>query len=149
RWQCAAPGVGPVRFQDPCWPDAAEFGGRLVVSASVADHATGPYPGPQLWWLQLDPGRGTILAADRMIQNDGDRDAGSGGSPPEEQRRPCVGRDGDGRLLLAYLGRADGQSTWDLWVAPITHDETTGSPRVVHSARRKVAEGCVGLALAF
>jgi hypothetical protein len=60
-----------------------------------------------------------------------------------------VGRDRDGRLLLAYLGRADGQSTWDLWVAPITHDESTGSPRVVHSARRKVAEGCVALALAF
>jgi hypothetical protein len=147
RWQCVAPGVGEVRFKDPCWPGAAELGGRLLVSASVAESATGPYPGPQLWWLHVDPDHATIVAAGRMIGNAGN----GGGSPraPDEERRPCVGRARDGRLLLAYLARAEGQAGWDLWVAPIALDESTRAPRVVRSARHKLAEGCVALALAF
>jgi hypothetical protein len=149
RWQCAAPGVGEVRLQDPCWHGAPELGGRLLVSASIADGDSGPYAAPLLWWLQIDPDQTTILAAARLIVNEGGSDKGGSSRAPDEERRPCVGRASDGRLLLAYLGRRPEQSAWDLRVAPISVDGSSGAPRIVRSAERTLARGCIALAVAF
>ena len=144
-WRGVPPGVGPVRFQDPCWPSATALGGRLIVSLYLGENASGPYLGPQLWWLQLDPNDATIVTAGRLIVPD------EGGSTlaHEEERLPCVGTAPDGTPLLAYMAHASNRSSWDLWVVPITCDGPTRAPRVLSSSRRKLAEGCVGWALAF
>ena len=145
RWECESPGFGRVQIQDPCWPGAPELGGRLIVSAFVGDSPSGPYPGPDLWWLQLDPDRATILAAGPLIVSEGVKPA----LVQEEQRMPCVQRARDGKLVLAYLGRPGQHAQQELWVAPITFDDSTGAPRVLSSTRRKLAGDCVGVALAF
>jgi hypothetical protein len=145
RWQCDSPGFGRVQFQDPCWPGSPELGGRLIVSAFVGDGPSGPYPGPRLWWLKVDPDRATILAAGRLIVSDGDAPA----LADEEERMPCVHTTRDGTTLLAYLSRPNQHARQELWVASITVEKSSRGPQVLRSARRKVAGDCVAVALAF
>jgi hypothetical protein len=145
RWEGDPPGRGLIWIHDPCWPTAPELGGRVLVSLSFEENPSGPLGEPQVWWLQLDPNNATIVAAGRLVVPD----ESSAAVPAEEERLPCVGTAPDGSPRLAYLTRPENRSTWDLWVAPITTDETSGAPRVLRSRRHKVAEGCVGLSLAF
>jgi hypothetical protein len=145
RWQGVPPGVGPVQLQDPCWPSVPELAGRLIVSLCLAEDASGPYLGPQLWWLHVDPNEATIVTAGRVIVPDWDGST----LTHEEERLACVGTAPDGTPLLAYLARTRDRAAWDLWVAPITFEGPNRTPRVLSSARRKLAEGCVGLVLAF
>jgi hypothetical protein len=146
RWQGRSPSGVPARFQDACWPAASVLGGRLLVSAYPGQDAPTPGRGPRLWWLRVDPDRATIKAAGRLIVGDGD---GGQALEHEEERTPCVGTASDGTPLLAYLARTHGGSTWDLYVAPITSTAPNRAPRVLHAARRKLAEGCLGTTLAF
>jgi hypothetical protein len=145
RWETPEPGVGPTLFQDLCWSGAAELRGRLLVSACIGDNAAGPYGVSELWSLMLDLDRLSIAAADPVMVPG----AGGAGQGGEEERMPCVGVSSEGRTFLAYLGRSAGDRWWNLWVAPIAFDGPSRAPRVVRSARRRLAENCVCLALAF
>ena len=145
QWQGTPPGGGPVLIHDPCWPAVPGLGGRLLASMTLYEDDAWGSRGPQLWWLELDSGNATIVAAGRVIVSD---EAGSI-SAQEEERRPCVGTARDGTLMLAYLARTPDRSSWDLWVAPIRLVGPGHAPRVLLSTRRKLAEGCAPLALAF
>ena len=132
-------------FQDPYWPSGRDLGGRLIVSLCPRENGAGLYGDPQLWWLKVDPDQATIVASGRLIVTSGDGST----LEQEEERLSCVQRAKDGTPLLAYLARASDRSSYDLWVAPITFDESNRAPRVLQSARHRVAEGCTALALGF
>jgi hypothetical protein len=136
-----------LTIRDPCWPDEPSLGGCLLVALTPRGREGEPGfpPGAQLWWLRLDPEARTIVAARRAILADGD-DAPASGA---RERLPAVGRASDGTLLLAYLARPAGRWSWELWTAPIVPDAAGGLPRVVSSARRRLAEGCAPITPAF
>jgi hypothetical protein len=103
--------------------------------------------GPQLWWLRLDPDAATIAATGRVIVPD--LTAGDAIAANEEERLPCVGTARDGTLMLAYLARGCDAVNWDLRVAPIAAAGPDRPACVLRSSGRKLAEGCIPLALHF
>jgi hypothetical protein len=137
-WEVLPPGAAAVHVGDPTWPGGPIIGGRLLVGLmTMADHSTA-FRGPHLWWLQLTPDGETVTAAGRLIAPDA-------AAPPYEEQSPALCKSADGRSMLAYLERRPGCPTWDLWLAAITPEATSGSPRVLESAGRKLAEGCVAV----
>jgi hypothetical protein len=136
-----------LAIRDPCWPDEPSLGGCLLVALTPRgpEGEPGFPPGSQLWWLRLDQDARTIVAARRAVLPDGDDAQASG----VRERLPAVGRACDGTLLVAYLARPAGRWSWELWTAPIVSDAAGGLPRVVSSARRRLAEGCAPVAPAF
>jgi hypothetical protein len=146
-WGDAELGNEVLAIRDPCWPDAPSLGGCLLVALTPRGREGEPEfpPGPQLWWLRLDADARTIVAARRAVLPDGDDAQASG----VRERLPAVGRACDGTLLLAYLARPAGRWSWELWTAPIVSAAAGGLPRVVSSARRRLAEGCAPIAPAF
>jgi hypothetical protein len=136
--------TGPPWLQDPCWPDAPELGGRMLVALVQQDfdYLHSPTPEGKLWWVQPDRAATNIIAARRAIDPDGD-------SPEFEERLPSVGRTAGGTLLLAYLVRRPGRGQWELWVAPIALEASRGTPTVVAPQRRRLAEACAAIVPAF
>ena len=144
----ASPGVGSVRFQDPCWPNLPALEGGLIVSLFYQEEIDGPFLGPHLWWLL------------HRYRPCGDRVGGSvarsrwGDGAGRRRRASAVRGNGtDGTPLLAYLSRSAGQPAWDLWVAQLAferrndaHERERDRPR---RFRRKLGDACVGLALTF
>ncbi len=133
-------------LQDPCWPGDPALGARILVALiprEAGDVSQSP-PGQQLWWLELDPGVTSVVAAGRLIVPDGHGSAVA----RREERLPVVGRAGDGAPLLAYLARSPEDFTWELWVAPIV-PAAGGAPRVLASNGRRLAEGCAAVAPTF
>jgi hypothetical protein len=92
--------------------------------------------------LQLSPDGESVTSAGRLIAPDA-------AAPLDEERLPALCTSIDGKSLLTFLGRRPGCTAWDLWLAPITSDASSGLPRVLASAGRKLAEGCVVMAPAF
>jgi hypothetical protein len=137
-WEVLPPGAAAVHVGDPTWPGGPIIGGRLLVELRTLPDRSGAFRGPHLWWLQLSPDGEAVAAAGRLIAPDAP-------APPCEEQSPALCKSADGRSMLAYLERRPGSHTWDLWLAAITTDAASGAPRVLASAGRRLAEGCVAV----
>ena len=147
RWRGETRETDLGLLRDPCWPGDPALGARILVALvprEAGDARQSP-PGQQLWWLELDPGVTSVVAAGRLIVPDGHGSAVA----RREERLPAVGRAGDGVPLLAYLARSPEDTTWELWVAPIVPAAAGGAPRVLASSGRRLAEGCAAMAPTF
>jgi hypothetical protein len=145
RWLVDPPGGGPVHISDPCWPAGSEMAGEVLVAMTCDEDQSARGRGPHLWWLTVDPESATITASDRALEPDRTGPTGS----DWQERLPCLGRAPDGTRLLAYLRRNGDQSCWDLEVVALESSGPDGDPGAVPSTRRRLAQGCIGLALAF
>jgi hypothetical protein len=137
-WRAEPPGEGAFWLQDPCWPSDPALGGRLLVALDHREDVTRPGWITHLWWLQLSPDGGAIVAAGRAIAPD---ESGPRRDHVAEWL-PRVGTSHDGTPLLAYLAQERGETDWELWVMPIEPATAGRGPRVRASAGRKRAEGC-------
>src|SRR5262245_57776258 len=122
RWACKTPGEGEVRIGDPIWPTDPTFGGRVFVSLSYLDRDSSAFVPAQIWWLTRSDDRGAIVEAGRLTVHP--RHA-----PTLYERLPSLAETPDHGLALAYLSRSAGQYGWDLRLAPVSIDPTTGHPR--------------------
>jgi hypothetical protein len=135
---------GTPCIQDPCWPVQSMLDGQMLVSLVVWDSESRRKRCPQwrLWWVQLDGAVRNIIAVRRAIVPDS-------AAPDAEERLPSVGRTADGTLLLAYLARPCARVRWELWVAPIGLEASGGTPEVLASEQRRLADGCEAIVPTF
>ena len=134
--QAAVPGASGVQLRDLAWPDDSRLGGRVLASLRFKDRETGRFSDWQVWWLLLDRGCSSIVAAGRLLED----------APANEHataRFPTLVRNSDGAPALAYLAHSLGQSGYQLRVAPIRFDPNSGSPWAQAVDSRLVAEGCL------
>jgi hypothetical protein len=144
-WHSTPDADGVSSISDLCWSsDPAGDGCLFAAVVPRRKDASGIFPGPHLWWLQLGAGGAKVVAGGRLITPDLS-------VAHAEERLPAVGVTADGRPLLAYLAREDGQETWDLWLAPLEHGPAGEAPpvRSWSAAGRKLALGCLCLPPAF
>ena len=134
EWQAPLPGAGDVQFRDLTWPDEPRLGGRALVSLRFKDRETGRYTDWQVWWLQLDRGGTSIVAAGRLLE--------PGPSDTAVSRRLPNLVSVRGEPALAYLARRPGESGYQLRVAPIHFDPDSGSPQAHDVDSRPLAEDC-------
>jgi len=145
RWQVDPPEGATGWHRDPCWSDLPALGGRLLISQLYGLSPTRPGASSHLWWLELSPDGESIVGAEQALVLEG-----VGLSPSQdEERMPTVGVDHTGRPLLAYLARAQGQVNWELWLMPIEPMTSGRGPRVLTTARRKLAEECAPVLPSF
>ena len=134
EWQAPLPGAGDVQFRDLTWPDEPRLGGRALVSLRFKDRETGRYTDWQVWWLQLDRGGTSIVAAGRLLE------PGPSGTAVSRRHPNLVSvrrRTGPG------LSRArPGESGYQLRVAPIHFDPDSGSLQAHDVDSRPLAEDC-------
>src|SRR5262249_19605818 len=64
RWEADTPAAAQVRCQDLCRSSDPALGGRLLASLGSRSH----HGEPDLWWLELSPDGGAIVAAGSMIE---------------------------------------------------------------------------------
>jgi hypothetical protein len=144
-WTCPQPGLGGVVVADPDWPSESRLGPRLLVSLRVLERLgglvrTSPW---QLWWLQLDRARMTIVAAGPLLRPDP--------TIPNSQhwgdRFPTLLTGPGGGLAVAYLSYRPGVHLGQLRIAPLRIDPATGEPSGGEGGP-VLAGDCVGTALA-
>ncbi len=125
-WRCAVPGSGNVFISDPVWPSAKQLQRFLFVSLSVQTHRDGKlrFEPPGIWWLEMSEGGYEILAAGRLT--------GPAISPDPSRTKiegmPNVTAGPSGRLTLAYLRRAQTETSWRLCLAALSLENGTGKP---------------------
>ena len=134
EWLAPLPGAGGVQFRDLTWPDEPRLGGRALVSLRFKDRETGRYTHWQVWWLQLDRGGTSIVAAGRLLE--------PGSSVTAVSRRLPNLVSVRGEPALAYLMQWPGESGCQLRVAPIHFDPDSGSLEAHEVDSRPLAEGC-------
>ncbi len=135
-WPSRPPGFEQLVLLNPTWPTDPRMRGRLIVSLSRIE-GTGKrsrFTLARLWWLQLDPGGTTVVAAGRLTVPRADEDA-------LEERRPQVTTAADGELLLSYLACPPGRSGGQPRLAPIAFDPATKAPMAFLTASDAPAEG--------
>ena len=134
EWLAPLPGAGGVHFRDLTWPDELRLGGRALVSLRFKDRETGRYTDWQVWWLQLDRGGTSIVAAGRLLE--------PGSSVTAVSRRLPNLVSVRGEPALAYLAQWPGESGCQLRVAPIHFDPDSGSLEAHDVDSRPLAEDC-------
>jgi hypothetical protein len=140
-WACSQPGQGHVFLADPEWPP----GSPLLVSLAVFERVGGllRQSSWQLWWLQLDPDRMTIVAAGPLLRPDPTTPA----SEPWGDRFPTLLSGPEGGLAVAYLSYRPGVHLGQLRIAPLRIDPATREPSAGEGGA-VLASDCVGTALA-
>jgi hypothetical protein len=133
-WLAPLPGAGGVHFRDLTWPDEPRLGGRALVSLRFKDRETGHFTDWRIWWLQLDPGGTSIVAAGRLLE------PGSSNTAVSERLPNLVSVRGE--LALAYLAQRSGESGCQLRVAPIHFDPDSGFLQAHDADSRPLAEDC-------
>jgi hypothetical protein len=133
-WEAPLPEAGGIQFMDLSWPDEPRLGGRALASLRFKDRETGRYTDWQVWWLQLDPGGTSIVAAGRLLE--------PGSSDTAVSRRLPNLVSIRGEPALAYLAQRPGESGCQLRVAPIHFDPDSGSPQAHDVDSRTLAEEC-------
>jgi hypothetical protein len=144
-WRARKPGDGDVLVGELCWPSVPGLAGRLLVVAWWKESRTQVRFSHHLFWLELSPDGGSIVAAERAIVAAERAIVAAGLVPsraPIEESRPGVGVGRDGTPLLAFVAREEGRVDWDLWVMPIAPAAAGRGPRVRAAEARKVAAGC-------
>jgi hypothetical protein len=142
---CSQPGLGSVSLADPEWPSEPRLGRRLLVALQVLERVEGllSYSSSQLWWLQLDRDRMTIVAAGPLLRPDPTIPAsGSWGD-----HFPALLSGPGGEMALAYLTFRPGVHLGQLRIAPLRIDPATGEPSAAGGGP-VLASNCVGTALA-
>lgn len=139
EWEACLPGDGSVHVRDLTLPDDARLGGRALASLRFKNSETGRYTDWQLWWLRMDRGGASIVAAGRLLDPGPSDTAGS-------RRLPNVVSIG-GEAALAYLAQRPGESSGRLRVAPIRFDADSGSPHALEGESRSMAEDCTTTSL--
>jgi hypothetical protein len=129
-WQCAAPGTGRVFMYDPVWPSEPQFRKFVLVSLSAQKLANGKRQNEpaRIWWLEMSEQGDEILSAGPLTAPP----ANSAPGRAAVERMPSVTAGPSGRLSLAYLTRAAGQSSWRLRLAGLSLDQSTGKPVVAN-----------------
>jgi hypothetical protein len=149
-WACPQPGLGRVVLADPEWPPGSRLGPRLLVSLSVLERVGGllRHSSWQLWWLQLDRARMTIVAAGPLLRPDPTIPTLE---PSEEgpwgDRFPTLLSGPEGGLAVAYLAYRPSVHLGELRIAPLRIDPATGEPSAGEGGP-VLAGDCVGTALA-
>jgi hypothetical protein len=125
-WRCAVPGSGTVFLSDPVWPCEKQLRRFVFASLSRQTLIEGKMrnESSQIWWLEMSEGGDEILSAGRLTPPG----SGSGLSRSIVERMPSVAVGPAGRLTLAYLTRARGESSWRLCLAALSLEERTGTP---------------------
>jgi hypothetical protein len=134
-WTCL-PGEDQVLgIRDPTQPADERFSSTIIVSLVQVRRQPGRALASywQIWWLRLDPGGGAIVAAGRMTGPDADL------SPDHDERFPSLSVQPNG-LVLVYLTLSPQPTGWQLRVAPVELDPTTGAPRARMAAARILAD---------
>ena len=120
---------------DLSWPDEPRLGGRALASLRFKDRETGRWTDWQVWWLQLDRGGASIIAAGRLLQP-------NLADAADLRRLPNL-VNVCGEPALAYLMHRPGESGYQLRVAPIQFDPDSGSPHAHEVDSQTLAGGCL------
>ena len=125
-WRCAVPGSGRVFITDPIWPCERQLRTFVLASLSMQTLVDGkPRNGTsQIWWLEMSERGDEILSAGPLTGSaraSDDHDA-------LVERTPSVTVGPSGRLTLAYLTRARGETSWQLRLAALSIPRETGKP---------------------
>jgi hypothetical protein len=149
-WACRQPGLGSVFLADPEWPGESKLGPRLLVSLQVLELVGGlpRHTAWQLWWLQLDRDRMTIVAAGPLLRPDPTISASKPWEDgPLGDRFPTLLSGPGGGLAVAYLAYRPDVHLGQLRIAPLRIDPVTGEPSAGEGGP-VLAGDCVGTALA-
>lgn len=139
-WRVPRPLGEGSRIHAPSWPVDPRLGGRILVS--VEPSATGRRVPElaQLWWLELDE-TGTAVEAAGPLELPRHPDSPADASPGNG-RYPVASADAHGCLKLAYLYKTEIDPFFEVRVAPIEVDKTTGVPIARTERARVLARGC-------
>jgi hypothetical protein len=126
-WGIRPPGRGDVFLADPVWSDEPRLKKWVIVALSqqVRRGKRFVFGPPDLWWLEVSDGAGSIVAAGRLAR------AEDGVGSDVEKRFPSVAVDPTGRIRLFYLSRPWRQGDWQLRSAAMVFDCLTGRPMSV------------------
>ncbi len=149
-WRCAVPGSGRVFITDPIWPCERQLRKFVLASLSMQTLFDGkPRNGTsQIWWLEMSERGDEILSAGRLTGSaraSDDHDA-------LVERTPSVAVGPSGRLTLAYLTRARGETSWQLRLAALSIPRETGKPVIAAVPSRTdddVPNGLLAMAPTF
>ncbi|MGE3818100.1 MAG: hypothetical protein AB7I30_01575 [Isosphaeraceae bacterium] len=133
-WKVPAPGA-VVLIRDPVWSTAAALDGRLIVSLAYQVKGGDEHlRAARLWWLRLDPSGSAIVGAGPL-----ESESGTIAGQFDDERYPTVAVTPDGSLMLAWLTHRVSQWRWELELAPVRWDPSTGDPRVGTSETRTLS----------
>jgi len=140
-WRCGQPGLGDVFLGDLSWPEEPRLGGCVLATMRLQERGVDGslcFSRTQLWWLKLNHAGTEIVEVGRLLIPDslGDR------SHEDDARSPTIAAGPDGRLLVAYLGQAEGDLGWKLHLAPIRSEGEGHAPVARESESRVLAERC-------
>jgi hypothetical protein len=128
-WGCDAPGDDFPLMSDPICPPIAAMKGRVIVTLSLARRTAGrvQFTPLQLWWLELDDDLSTIVAAGPLL--------GDPSTVPEHStnalataRLANLAEGPGGRIVVAFLARSIGDSSYQIGVGALEVDPASGRP---------------------
>jgi hypothetical protein len=137
RWGTPIPADGQVDVIDLCRPDDPRLGGRFLASLYFKRGGADGRNAWQVWWLELDPGATSILAAGPILRPEPGDEVG-------EYRLPnLVRRHAGATATLAYLARVAEQPGYELRIVPVRFDSGSDVPHAAEAETRVLARGCV------
>jgi hypothetical protein len=112
---------------DPVWPCEKKLRQFVFVALSLQSREEGSKPHlepSRIWWLEMSEGGHEIVAAGPLT--------GPATSPVSNrsfvERTPNVTVGPSGRLKLAFLRRAKGETSWRLCLAALSLEKASGKP---------------------